>query len=571
MPTNEEILSILNLLDSQPADSLETQTIEFKPWIDARDDMRVAIEYAVCFANSTGGVIVFGVADRIVGRQNAIRGAKGYDLDTWRRGIFDGTRPNIPIDVEELPIPEGTGRLLIVRVPKGSFPPYGTAHGLYKIRIGKNSMPLDPAQFLSIRVSTGAVDWSGQPAQGVTINDLNPLEIARARAFLRSRNPNSGLLQASDEEFLQGLGAIRRGVVTNTGLLLFGKSEVLAEQCPQNQVRYVHQITDQKVARNDSWKLGLLQVIEKIEAIFSSPVNPEEELQVGLFRIRIPAFPMEVVREAVLNALTHRDYSNPGEVLIRHAQHELVVTSPGGFIGGINLDNILRHESVARNRTLADAFVRLGLVESAGTGRRKIFVPMLEYGKRMPRYEADAYHVTLRIFDGTFDHSMAKLIAEWHKKGKDIGLEGLMVLTYLKEHFFVTSSEAAKMLQMDRDEAIGVLDSMSHPKRGILERKGHSRTATYYLTKSIANDLIGKVAYSSAKGIDHSRYQELVREFVLDHGCITNSECRQLFGLGDSPAAKTEVSRYLKQWSGPDGFLVPEGVTSQRKYYPKKA
>jgi len=219
--------------------------------------------------------------------------------------------------------------------------------------------------------------------------------------------------------------------------------------------------------------MGLLQVIEKLEAVFSSPVNPEEELLVGLFKIRIPAYPLEVVREAVLNALTHRDYSNPGEVLIRHAQHELVVTSPGGFIGGITLDNILRHESVARNRTLADAFVRLGLVESAGTGRRKIFVPMLEYGKRIPKYEAGDFYVTLRIFDGAYDHSMAKLIAEWHKKGKDINLEGLMVLTYLKEHFFITSSEAAKMLQMDREEAIGVLDSMSHPKRGILERKGH--------------------------------------------------------------------------------------------------
>ena len=99
------------------------------------------------------------------------------------------------------------------------------------------------------------------------------------------------------------------------------------------------------------------------------------------------------MREAVLNALTRRDYSNPGEVLIRHAQHELVVTSTGGFISGINLSNILRHESVARNRTLADAFVRLRLVESAGTGRRKIFVPMLEYGKLMPKYEADDYHV----------------------------------------------------------------------------------------------------------------------------------------------------------------------------------
>ncbi len=571
VPTNDEIFEMLKLLDRQIADSLESQYLDFKPWNDVKKDMKIATEYAACFANGNGGVVVFGVSDKVVGRQNAIHGAKGYDLDTWRRGIYDGIRPHIPVEVSELPVPEGTGCLLVVRVPKGSSPPYVTVGGLYTRRVGKNCMPIDPAEFLAIRVSTGAVDWSGQPAQGVTINDLDPLEIARARSFLRSRSPDSGLLNASDEAFLQGLGAIRSGAVTNTGLLLFGRPDVLAERCPQNQVHYVHQLSDIKVARNDIWKMSLLQVIEKLEAIFSSPVNPEEELPVGLFRIRIPAFPVEVVREAVLNALTHRDYSNPGEVMIRHAQHELVVSSPGGFIGGINLGNILRHESVARNRTLADAFVRLRLVESAGTGRRKIFVPMLEYGKRMPIYEADDYHVTLRIFDGAFDHSMARLIAEWHAKGKDIGMEGLMILTHLKENSFITSSEAAEMLQMSRDEAIRVLDNMCNPKRGILERKGHSRAATYYLTKSVAKDLIGKVAYSSAKGIDHYRYQEIVREFVQDHGSITNVECRQLFGLGDSPAAKTEVSRYLKQWSGPDGFLVPEGTTSQRKYYLKKA
>ena len=72
-----------------------------------------------------------------------------------------------------------------------------------------------------------------------------------------------------------------------------------------------------------------------------------------------------MVREVILNAVTHRDYSQPGEVLIRHSLHELAVTSPGGFIGGITLRNILRHEPVARNRTLANAFLKLRLVESS--------------------------------------------------------------------------------------------------------------------------------------------------------------------------------------------------------------
>lgn len=177
----------------------------------------------------------------------------------------------------------------------------------------------------------------------------------------------------------------------------------------------------------------------------------------------------------ILNAVTHRDYTDPGEVLIRHVVQELVVTSPGGFIGGITLQNILRHESAPRNRTLANAFLKLRLVESAGTGRRKIFIPMLEYGKRMPRYEADGSQVTLHIFDGTFDHAMASLVARWHREGKDIGLDELIVLTYLKDHRFISTSDAVTLLQLDRDGVIATLDKMSHPKRGILERKGHTK------------------------------------------------------------------------------------------------
>ena len=569
-PSNEDILKILDQLDYTTAGNLESPHLDFKPWNNPKDDMKIALEYAACFANGDGGVVIFGVSDKIIGRSKAIHGVSGHNLDTWRRGIFDGTRPHLEVDVEELKVPEGTGCLLIVRVPKGYFPPYGTSQGLFKRRIGKNCMPIDPGEFVSIRVSSGALDWSGQTASGISMEDLDPLEIARARSFLRSRNPESPLLSLSDTAFLQGIEAVRNGAVTNTGLLLFGKPEIISEKIPQSQVHYVHQISETQVARNDLWRMSLLQIIEKLEGIFSSPLNPEEEIPVGLFRLRIPAFPLEVVREAVLNAVTHRDYSQPGEVLVRHSTHELAVTSPGGFIGGITLRNILRHEPVARNRTLANAFLKLRLVESAGTGRRKIFISMLQYGKRIPRYEADESHVTLRVFNGAFDHAMARLIANWQAHGKDIGLDGLMILTYLKSHRYIRTSDAEALLQVDRDEALEILDQMSDPKRGILERRGHTHEATFYLTKSVARDLIGNVGYTTAKGIDRVRYPELVRGYVEDHGSISNKECRQLLGLGDSPSAKVEASRLLKIWSDSDGFLDVEGNPPKRRYLLRK-
>ncbi len=566
--TNAEILALLARLDQQKGDELETHWLDFKAWTETREDLKTAVEYACCLANADGCVVVFGVDDKKVGRAAAIHGARNYHLDTWRREIYNHTRPNLTVAVEELAVPEGTGKLLVVRVTRGIDPPYGTAAGVFKKRVGTNCLPLDPQSLLHARVSTGAVDWSGQPAEGVRAEDLDPVEIARARNILRGLNPESQLLKARDADFLVGLGAVRNGRVTHVGLLLFGQEQRLLEVCPQHQVHYVHQVQPTSVARNDSFRYGLLNVLEQIELAFTGPANPEQELTVGLYKLRIPAFSIEVVREAVLNAITHRDYLDPGEVLIRHTPRELVVTSPGGFLANITPRNILRVEPVTRNRALAEAFEKLRLVERAGTGRQRIYVPLLSCGKRVPVYETDGSRVTLRIFDGSFDERMARLVAQWRSEGREIDLDGLLVLTHLRDHAFIDTRSATHLLQVEHNVALALLDQMAQPLTGILERRGRTRAATYHLAKGIARELLGKAAYTKTRGIDPIRYEEMVRAFVDDHGSITPAECRELLGLGNSSSAQVEVSRLLKRWSGPGGFLRREGKPPKVCYYP---
>ena len=218
----------------------------------------------------------------------------------------------------------------------------------------------------------------------------------------------------------------------------------------------------------------------------------------------MPAYPVEVVREAVLNAVTHRDYGNPGEVFIRHTPHELVVTSPGGFLADITPRNILRHEPISRNRMLAEAFEKLRLVERAGIGRRRIFIPMLSFGKRLPQYETDGGRVTLRLFDGSFDELIAVLVAKWRDQGRTVDLDGLLVLTYLREHAFIDTASAAELLQIPRDTARSVLDQLAQPRTGILERRGMTKAATYHLNIAVARELFGKTAYTKTKGVDPS-------------------------------------------------------------------
>ncbi|KQP19702.1 RNA-binding domain-containing protein [Pseudorhodoferax sp. Leaf265] len=566
IPDTTALHRLLDQLDVCIADDLESEFLDFKPWQGPREDLKLACEYAACFANAAGGMVVFGVADKVRGRAQAIHGVRGYDLDVFRRGIFDGTRPGVSAEVFEIEVPEGTGKLLVVRVPEGASKPYGTAAGLFKQRVGKNCMPLDPMSFQHAQVRSAAVDWSGAPALGLRLQDLDPLQIERARQVLRSKSPSSGLLELPDPAFLSGLEAMRNGQVTHTGLLLFARREVLAQHCPQAQFHYVLHDGETSVARNDIDRLPLLEAVERMEQVFTGPLNPEKEVDLGLFKLRIPQFPLEGVREAVLNALTHRDYLNPGEVLVRHSDKELVVTSPGGFVAGITPENILRHEAVPRNRTLANALVKLRLVESSGIGRRRIFRSALVFGKRRPEYQTDGHSVTLRMFNREAHDALARLVAGLDAQGAEVALDHMLVLDALLTQDFIDAAQAAEVLQLPRDDARRTLDAMCLPPLGLLERRGHTSAATFHLAKGVAKELKGKAAYTRTRGLNPIRYAEMVREYLRDHQRIENAELRELLGLGNSPSAQVEASRYLKKWSQPDGFLDRQRVRDTYVY-----
>jgi ATP-dependent DNA helicase RecG len=178
--------------------------------------------------------------------------------------------------------------------------------------------------------------------------------------------------------------------------------------------------------------------------------------------------------------------------------------------------------------------------------------------------------VTLRIFNQGANDLLAKLIVRFDEQGAEIGLDQLLILDALRSQDFIDVTGAADILQLSRDEARRILDGMCLPPLHVLERRGHTAAATFHLAKGIAKELKGKAAYTKARGLNPVRYAELAREYLRDHQRISNEELRQLLGLGDSPSAKVEASRYLKKWSQPDGFLERKGGGS-RVYYTSRS
>ena len=123
MRSRSEILAILDELAYGTADSLEGQDLDFKEWSSTRsigDSLNSVIEVAVCMANGGGGCVVWGVKDGVVGRTAAIRGIPlSVQLDRLQRAIYDRTDPKLTVQFEDLAVPEGTKRLILMTVSGG--------------------------------------------------------------------------------------------------------------------------------------------------------------------------------------------------------------------------------------------------------------------------------------------------------------------------------------------------------------------------------------------------------------------------------------------------------------------
>lgn len=560
IPSPETILQLLERFDEVVADDLETEHLDFKRWRSAKESMAEAVEMAVCFANADGGVVVFGVKDRVRGREQAVAGCDRYDLDEWRRGIYDRTRPNLTVEVSELAVPEGN--LILVRVPKGPAPPYGTSGGLYLVRVGKNCMPYSPEDFQKRQVSLGAIDWSAEPVEGIGLEALDPTELDRLRNVLRANRSESPLLALTDEEFLASLGIVSEGRITRAGLLLLGRKESISRSIPNHEVIYLHHSSPMDLDFRMDLKTPLLHTLERLtEAI--NVRNPFKTLKTGLFHVDIPAFPETAFREAILNALIHRDYLEPGSVYVRHADREMNISSPGGFIGGITPENVLQAEPKARNRRLAEIFQKIGLVERAGIGRRRIFIPLLAFGKRAPVYEADPHTVKLTFFDGSFDQELATFIGTRERQGETFDVTELLLLSFLREHAEVDVNTASRITQLPEARVRDRLEQFCHRPSPWLERRGKKSGVTYHLARSVAAELIGKGVYSRSKAIDKVQWPVMIRQYVEEHGSINNSECRELLLLGSSKSAQSTVSRLLANIE----FLEPYGSSPKNRRY----
>ena len=539
----------------------ETLTIEFKSDRNKLQNSDI-FDAVVAFANTEGGDLYLGIEDS--GEVTGVH-KDHKNHTTLAAFIANNTLPPVSVRAE---IIEDIHPVLKISVPKSYNGIVATISGkVLRRRIKADgtpeNVPMYPAEFASRLSELRMIDYSAMPVLECSIDDFDPLEIEHLRNVILSYNGERSLLDLSDEDLFKALGLVRdfngQLVPTITGLLLIGRIDALKCHIPTHTSSFqVLSGTDVKV--NEDMCLPLLSTIDKINT-YMDAWNPEQEIEMGLFRISIPDFNKRAFREALVNAFSHRDYSKMGRVRIAINDDGLTIANPGGFIEGVSIKNLLTAEPHGRNPQLADALKRIGLAEKTGRGIDRIYEGSLLYGNPLPDY-SNSTPVTVSLFipRSKPDPQIAKLVSsEQNRLGRPLSLNTLLVLNVLKDMPRSNLTDLAEAVNLSEIATKAILDTSI--ECGIVDIYGSGRNRTYILSPKVYSTKSKRIGYVRQVDIDETRYPELIINLAKTNEFISRADVVQLLHVDNNKAY-----RLLKSLAD-QGVLEPINKGRYAKYH----
>src|SRR5579875_3873692 len=385
--TNRLRLEMLDSLMRGPED----EHLEFK---EARNSFEFEdlVKYCAALANEGGGKIVLGVTDS---RPRTIVGSRAFaDLERTKAGLVE--RLHLRIQVHEIQHPNG--RVLIFEAPPRPIGMPIQYKGAYWMRAGESLVPMTPDMLKRI-FDEGGPDHSAELCSGAAIADLDPRALTRLRTLWTRKTSNATIQNSSDSQLLIDLELMFDGALTNAALILCGTKAVLGKFLPQAEVIFEYSGSESSLQfqQREEYRRGALLFLDELWAAINLR-NDLQQYREGLFVWDIRTFNEGVVREAILNAISHRDYRLSGSVFVRQYPRRIELVSPGGFPPGINETNILDRQS-PRNRRIAEVLQKCGLVERSGQGVNRMFEECIRESKPKPDFSGTDDHqvsVTLR-------------------------------------------------------------------------------------------------------------------------------------------------------------------------------
>lgn len=485
--------------------------------------------------------LVFGVKDdkSVVGSRFR---TNSKDLQSLKKEIADKTTNRLTfIDIHEIKHPDG--RVLLLEIPPA---PQGLPiawDGHYYGRDGESLGPLNLEEIERIRAQNRATDWSAVTLPSASIDDLDSTAIAIAQRNFVQKNP-----RLADEArrwdpatFLNKAKLTINGQITRTAVLLLGKPEASHFLNPASAtVTWI--LKDRDGLERDYQHFGC-PLLMSVDEVFHKIRNLKYRyMREGtLFPEEVDQYDPYIIREALNNAIAHQDYEMGGKVtLIEFEDGRLCFSNPGQFIPG-SVESVIQSdapESRYRNRFLTDAMVNLNMIDTIGSGIRKMFFIQKNRFFPLPEYELKDNRVQVTITGRVVDMAYARKLAEY----PNLTIEEIMLLDRVQKRKPLTDEQARHL------KSLGLIEG---------------RKPNFHISAQLAEHSGERAQYIRNKAFDDQHYKQLILEYLDKFGTAKRVDINKLL-LDKLPDILTATQKQHKvknllQALKHEGVIEPKG------------
>ena len=438
----------------------ESDTLEFKEKFDER-----TIESAVAFANTKGGIIFIGVSDK-----NSINGIKiGKEtLNKWTNQISQSTDPRIIPELEEIKVDGKT--VIAVKIKENPIKPISTKGKCLK-RVDSSNRTMSAQEVAQMHLHSTGMSWDKYPAKDAKLSDI---DIDNVKRYIKKAKETGRKRIGDNEEpmqVLEKIGLLTEKQPTWAAILLFSKE---TNKFISQAAIHCGRFKEKNIVIDDRMIVGtVFEQIDEAMDFIRKNINVEFVMTGRPERDQIWDYPLEALREALINAVCHRDYTIFSNIEVRIYDDKLIIRSPGFLPYGITLEELYKpHSSTLRNKGLAEVLYDTELIERWGSGIEKIQQHCLDARLSEPTFEEyQGFQVVFRKY--VYD--------EEYLRSLNLNERQIKAVMYVKEKGQTTNKEYQEICATSKRTASrDLLDLVSS---GIFEQIGTTGAGTAYILK----------------------------------------------------------------------------------------
>jgi len=440
----------------------ESETIEFKESFGNEATVTVG-----AFANTKGGVILIGV-----NRRGEIKGTPATQemLKDWANQITQISEPAFTPTIET--VETESGNVVLIRINEFPLKPVVIKGRCYR-RVNASNRQMTPSEIAQIHLHSTGSSYDAFPCANSTLDDL---AVDKIRKYVQKANATGRRNYDENHEptqILEKIELLKEGKPTIAAVLLFGKEpHIKIQQATVHCGRFKETtiIVDDRMI-----ECSIIEQVDEVMAFMRKNTNVRFIISGKAEHDEIWDYPLDALREAVTNAICHRDYADTSDIQIKIHDDYLTIWNPGGLLPGMTIEELFNpnHASKPRNRLIAQVFYDIKHIEKYGSGIQRILTECEKTNVPVPTFEEK--------FGGFLVNFRKDRHTEDNLKAMGLNERQIKAVIFTKKNGKITNKQYQEITGIQKRQATVDLQDMEN--KGIITKIGKTGRGTYYTLK----------------------------------------------------------------------------------------